>query len=69
MKKQSKFFIVSTEQFPKNPYIGNGYFWIGESLYALGHLDKAHNIFKMVIQEYPRAIKSMGLNTGLPLSN
>jgi tetratricopeptide (TPR) repeat protein len=56
-EKAIQVFYSFNRQFPKNPYIGNGYFWIGESLYALGHLDKAHNIFKMVIQEYPLSYK------------
>jgi TolA-binding protein len=56
-EKSIQVFYSFNEQFPKNPYVGNSYFWIGESLYALGHLEKAHKIYKMVIQEYPRSYK------------
>lgn len=56
-EKSIQVFYSFNEQFPENPYAGNSYFWIGESLYALGHLEKAHKIFKMVIQEYPRSYK------------
>lgn len=45
------------ERFPENPYVANGYYWAGESLYALGHLDKAERIFTHVVSEYPTSFK------------
>ncbi|MFP4563646.1 MAG: tetratricopeptide repeat protein [Spirochaetia bacterium] len=45
------------ERFPDNPYTANAYYWTGESLYALGHLDKAERVFKHVVTEYPGSFK------------
>ncbi len=45
------------ERFPDNPYTANAYYWAGESLYALGHLDKAERLFKHVVTEYPGSFK------------
>jgi TolA-binding protein len=32
-------------------------YWIGESLYALGQLDKAREIFTLITSQYPRSVK------------
>lgn len=40
-----------------HPYISNSYYWIAESLYALGHLEEAKIIYSMVIREYPNSYK------------
>jgi TolA-binding protein len=45
------------EQFPSNPFCGNAYFWIGESLYDLGHFDKARKVFATVTRDYPKSYK------------
>ena len=45
------------ERFPENPYAANAYYWAGECLYSLGHLDKAERIFSHVVSEYPASFK------------
>jgi TolA-binding protein len=33
------------------------YFWIGECLYAMGHFDRAEDVFTLIIDTYPRSSK------------
>ncbi len=36
----------------------NAYFWVGESLYALGKLDQALSVFRKVLRDYPASFKA-----------
>jgi TolA-binding protein len=45
------------ELFPEHEYTANAYFWIAESLYSLGHLEKSQRIFNLVLSEYPTSYK------------
>jgi tetratricopeptide (TPR) repeat protein len=38
--------------------VSNAYYWIGECLYALGQFDDSAMMFKIVLENYPNAIKS-----------
>ena len=37
--------------------ISNGYYWIGEALYALGQFEDSEFYFKVVIEKYPKSHK------------
>ncbi len=45
------------KKYPKAPFAANSYFWIAESLYALGHFDKAQQLYAYLIKEYPTSYK------------
>ncbi len=45
------------ENFPNHAFISNAYYWIGESLLGLGHLDDAAVYFNIVIQRFPNSNK------------
>ncbi len=45
------------DQFPDNSFVGNSFFWIGESLYAMGHLDKATKVYQKIVRDYPKSYK------------
>ncbi|ULQ59896.1 tetratricopeptide repeat protein [Brucepastera parasyntrophica] len=47
--------FIST--WPSHPMISSAYYWIGESLYAVGRFDEARNIFLVVTDSYPQAVK------------
>jgi outer membrane protein assembly factor BamD (BamD/ComL family) len=42
---------------PGSPFVPNAYFWIGESLYSLGHLEEAERVFAKVLRDYPQSFK------------
>jgi len=48
------FFI---EKYPNYELVSNAYYWIGESLYALGQFDDAGLVFNIIIDKYPNSIK------------
>jgi len=39
------------------PYTANCYFWIAESLYAMGRLDDAQKIYSAIIKQHPESFK------------
>ena len=45
------------ERYPESPFVPNAYFWIGESLFTLGHLNDAQVIFERIIRDYPKSFK------------
>ncbi len=45
------------KQYPHASYAANSYFWIAESLYALGQFDKARQLYAYLIKEYPTSYK------------
>lgn len=45
------------EKYPDHEYRGNAYFWIAESFYFLGHLDKAKAIYDLIVRDFPRSYK------------
>lgn len=51
---QLNYFI---ENYPKHELVSNAYFWIGESLYALGQYDDSSFYFNIVLSKYPNSIK------------
>ncbi len=56
-EKSIQVFYTFIEKYTDNPFLPNSYYWIGESLYELGHVDKALTVFKYVISQYPRSYK------------
>ena len=46
-----------TKLFPNDPLVSNAYYWIGESLYALGQFEDSIYIFNLVINKYPNSNK------------
>jgi len=50
------------EKYPGNSYQSNAYFWIAESFYELGHLDKAEQIYAYIVETYPRSFKYEAAN-------
>ena len=41
----------------ESPFRANGYFWIGESLYSLGHFSEAQRVYNVILTEYPTSFK------------
>lgn len=52
--EQSHRFI---QEYEDSPFVANSYFWIAESLFALGHLEKAETIYGFIIKNFPRSYK------------
>lgn len=50
-------FYSFIESYSEHPFVSNSYFWISESLFFLGHLEKAEIIYSMIIREYPNSYK------------
>jgi tetratricopeptide (TPR) repeat protein len=44
-------------RYPKDPYLSNGFFWIGESLYSLGNFDEAETVYAHIVDSYPESFK------------
>ncbi len=57
------------EKSGENRLNGNAYFWIGESLFYLGHKDKALSFYKKVIYDYPESYKYEASNYRAELIN
>jgi TolA-binding protein len=53
--KQLDIFI---QEYPKHSLVSNAYYWIGECLYALGQFDDSAWYFTMVIEKFPKAVKT-----------
>jgi tetratricopeptide (TPR) repeat protein len=45
------------DSYPQSPFKANALFWIGESLYELGHLDEAYRFFTAVVADHPTSFK------------
>jgi TolA-binding protein/uncharacterized coiled-coil protein SlyX len=43
--------------FPQSPFVSNAYYWVGESLFNLGKLDEAVDVFRKIVREYPTGYK------------
>ncbi len=50
-------FYKFIESYNEHPFVSNSYFWIAESLFFLGHIEKAEIIYSMIIREYPNSYK------------
>jgi TolA-binding protein len=44
-------------------------YWMGECLYALGQLDKAQDVFSLVVEQYPQSVKYEASSYRLALIN
>lgn len=44
-------------RYPGDPYVSNGFFWIGESLYSLGNFDEAETVYAHIVDSYPDSFK------------
>jgi TolA-binding protein len=44
-------------------------YWIGECLYALGHLDKAEEMFVLIVEQYPQSAKYEAASYRIALIN
>ena len=45
------------KSYGNNPFVGNAYYWVGESLYQLGHFNEARQVFGFVVSRYPTSFK------------
>lgn len=52
--EQMNIFIKS---YPGHRLVANGYYWIGEALFALGQFDDSALFFKIVLNKYPESYK------------
>jgi TolA-binding protein len=43
--------------YPASPLVPNGWFWIAESLYDLGHVDDAQKIYQKILMDFPTSVK------------
>jgi tetratricopeptide (TPR) repeat protein len=43
--------------YPASPLVPNGWFWVGESLYDLGHVDDAQKIYQKILRDFPASVK------------
>ena len=57
------------ELYPDSSFISHSYFWIGESLFLLGNMNTAMEIFQIVVQDYPNSVKYEAANYRLSLIN
>ena len=55
------------EAFPESPFAANSYFWAAESLYSLGRLDEAENIYAHIVYNYPSSYKVESANYRLSM--
>lgn len=46
------------DRHPDSAFVGNAYYWSGESLMALGHRDDAAKLYETVVREYPRSFRA-----------
>ncbi|MDR2071833.1 MAG: tetratricopeptide repeat protein [Spirochaetaceae bacterium] len=53
----------------QDPRKAASYYWMGESLFALGQLDGAADIFSLVIEKYPSSVKYEAASYRLDLIN
>jgi TolA-binding protein len=43
--------------YPASPLVANGWFWVGESLYELGHMDDAQKVYQKILTDFPTSVK------------
>jgi TolA-binding protein len=43
--------------YPASPFVSNGWFWVGESLYNLGHVDDAQKVYQKILTDFPTSVK------------
>jgi outer membrane protein assembly factor BamD (BamD/ComL family) len=43
--------------YPASPFVSSGWFWVGESLYNLGHVDDAQKIYQKILTDFPASVK------------
>jgi len=43
--------------YPSSQFISSSFYWIGESLMALGHLERADAVFSELLDDYPSSVK------------
>ncbi len=60
-------FYTFINEYDNSAFIPNSYFWIGESLYNLGHYEEAEEIFYFVVKEFPTSYKMEAANYRLAL--
>ncbi|MDY0191236.1 MAG: tol-pal system protein YbgF [Desulfuromonas sp.] len=44
--------------YPRNPYIANAYYWLGETYLAQGKMQIARDVFSTLVKNYPSASKA-----------
>jgi tetratricopeptide (TPR) repeat protein len=49
---------IFIKNYPANSLVSNSYYWIGESLYAMGQYDDASYYFKIVSEKYANSAKA-----------
>jgi TolA-binding protein len=45
------------------------FYWMGECLYSLGQLDKAQDVFSLIVEQYPQSVKYEAASYRLALIN
>ena len=48
---------IFIKNYPDNDLLSNAYYWIGESLYALGQFDDSAFIFNIIVNKFPNSSK------------
>ena len=43
--------------YPASPLASNGWFWVAESLYNLGHVDDAQKVYQKILTDFPTSVK------------
>ena len=43
--------------YSRSPFVSSAWFWVGESLYALGRLDDAQAVYQKILAEFPTSVK------------
>ncbi len=60
-------FARFVEEAPGSPFIGNAYYWAGEALLALGHLDESEVMFETVVESFPESYRAATAESRLDL--
>ncbi len=61
------YFSRFVDVYPSSPFVGNAYYWAGESLLSLGHLDEAETMFATVVERFPDSYRTANAESRLDL--
>jgi tetratricopeptide (TPR) repeat protein len=45
------------DRYPDSPFVANAFYWSAESLFQLGRLEEARDLFETVIRDYPASFR------------
>jgi len=58
LKEAAEAFNGFLQEYPKNPLVVNGYYWLGQIYYNQGKLDDARKAFTIVVNQFPNHQKT-----------